>query len=163
MTETAFMSWLLRKFDSLAGTAVAATTGLAASQAQAFSAAYLQRLGGHLDEAKLTLEKMRSGDYLGQVAADMQAAMVTAAERRVEELRQAYDAIAGADPLWRPLTLLRDADPAIAKATFAVFQPALPLDSASLISALAGMVLGWLLYDLATAPLHWIGPRRRRA
>jgi hypothetical protein len=113
-----------------------------------------------LDEARLTLEKMRAGEYLGRLAGDVQAALVTAAEQRVNDLSHAYDAIAGADPLWRPLALLRDADPTIAKTTFAAFQPALPLDSASLISALIGMVLGWLLYNLATAPLRLFGARR---
>lgn len=152
------MSWLLRKIDSLAGTCVAAASGLAASQAQAFSAAYLQRLGGHIDEARLTLEKIRAGDYAGPLPVDMQAALVSAAERRVGDLARAYDAIMSADPLWRPFTLLRDMDTAIAKAALASFQPALPLDTASLVSALAGMVLGWLAYGLVTAPLHW---RRR--
>ncbi len=156
------MSWLLRKFDSLAGTCVAATAGLAASQAQAFSAAYLQRLGGHIDEARLTLEKIRAGDYAGPLPLDMQAALVSAAERRVGELSRAYDAIMTADPLWRPLALLRDIDGAIAKAAWVNFQPALPLDTASLISALVGMALGWLVYGIATAPLHW-GRRRVRA
>ncbi|MFN4283881.1 MAG: DUF2937 family protein [Alphaproteobacteria bacterium] len=149
------MPWLLRKIDSLAGTIVAAAAGLATSQAQAFSAAYLQRLGGHVDEARLTLEKMRANDYAGPLPVDMQAALVSAAERRVEALARAYDAILGADPLWRPLALLRDVDKSIAEAALANFQPSLPLDTASLISALAGMVLGWLAYGLVTAPLRW--------
>lgn len=155
------MSWLLRKIDSLIGTAVAATTGLAASQAQAFSAAYLQRLGGHIDEARLTLEKIRASDYAGPLPVDVQAALVSATERRIDQLAHAYDAIMAADPLWRPLVLIRDADLTIAKAAFANFQPALPLDSASLISALVGMALGWLAYDLVTGPLRWLRPRRR--
>ncbi len=155
------MSWLLRKIDSLAGTAVAATAGLAASQAQAFSAAYLQRLGGHVDEARLTLEKIRAGDYAGPLPVDTQAALVAAAERRLNDLARAYDAVASADPLWRPLALLRDIDKTIAQAAFENFQPALPLDVASLISALVGMALGWLIYDLVTAPLRWLRPKRR--
>jgi len=155
------MSWLLRKINSLAGTIVAATAGLAASQAQAFSAAYLQRLGGHIDEARLTLEKIRAGDYAGALPAETQVALVSAAGRRIDELARAYDAIMSADPLWRPVALLRDMDNAIARAAFANFQPALPLDMASLISALAGMVLGWLAYDLISAPLRWLRPRRQ--
>lgn len=157
------MSWLLRKIDSLAGTCVAAAAGLAASQAQAFSAAYLQRLGGHIDEARLTLEKIRGGDYAGPLPVDMQSALVSAAERRVGELSRAYDALTAADPLWRPLALLRDMDVTIAKAALANFQPALPLDTASLVSALTGMALGWLLYGLVTAPLRWHGRRHARA
>lgn len=157
------MSWLLRKIDSLAGTCVAATAGLAASQAQAFSAAYLQRLGGHIDEARLTLEKIRAGDYAGPLPVDMQAALVSAAERRVAELSRAYDAIMTADPLWRPLALLRDIDSAIAKAAWTNFQPALPLDTASLVSAVVGMALGWLVYGLVTAPLRWSRRRHVRA
>jgi hypothetical protein len=154
------MPWLLRKIDSLIGTVIAATAGLATSQAQAFSAAYLQRLGGHIDEARQTLEKIRASDYAGALSVDVQAALASAAERRLNELARSYDAIMAADPLWRPLTLIRDADLTIAQAAFANFQPALPLDSASLISALVGMVLGWLVYGLVTAPLHL---RRRRA
>lgn len=156
------MSWLLRKIDSLVGTAVAATTGLAASQAQAFSAAYLQRLGGHLDEARLTLQRMQAGEYVASAGQDMKAALIAAAQSRVDDLTRAYDAIAHADPLWRPIALMRDMDSAIARATWDNFQPALPLDAPSLICALVGMVLGWLAYDLLTAPLRLLRRRRRR-
>jgi hypothetical protein len=81
--------------------------------------------------------------------------------RRVADLASAYDAIASADIFTRPFALLANLDRNIAEATLTGFTPALPLDSASLAYALTGMVLGWLLYDLATLPLRLMAGGRR--
>lgn len=153
------MRWLLSAFDRLIGTAIGAVAGVSASQTQAFIHAYLQRLGGHLDEARASYLKLRAGEFLPGADALSQQRIAEAFSRRVEELSQAYNAIANADALARPLRFASHLDRAIAEATFSNFTPALPLDSASLIYALAGMVLGLLVYELIKLPLR---PFRRR-
>ena len=56
------MRWLLSLFDRLIGTTIGAIAGVSASQTQAFIHAYLQRLGGHLDEARASYLKLRAGN-----------------------------------------------------------------------------------------------------
>ncbi len=153
------MRWLLSACDRLIGTAIGAVAGVSASQTQAFIHAYLQRLGGHLDEARASYLKLRAGEFLPGADALSQQRMAEAFSRRVEELSQAYNAIANADALVQPLRFARHMDRTIAEATFSHFTPALPLDSASLIYALAGMVLGLLIYEIIKLPLR---PFRRR-
>lgn len=148
------MRWLLSVFDRLIGTAIGAVAAVSASQTQAFIHAYLQRLGGHLDEARASYLKLRAGEFLPGADALSQQRMAEAFSRRVEELSQAYNAIANADAFARPLRFATHMDRSIAQATFTNFTPALPLDSASLIYALVGMVLGLLIYEIVKLPLR---------
>ncbi|SLN38522.1 DUF2937 family protein [Oceanibacterium hippocampi] len=155
------MRWLLRKFDALLGTFVAALFGIATSQAQAFVDAYLQRLGGHLDEARLAYAR----DKLIWVEAKLELAAQTrlaeAAEARIAGLAEALARIEDAPPLIQPLYLARHMDRDIALAAANHFQPALPLDLESLVYGAAGIVLGWLVYSLVTAPIRLLGRPRR--
>lgn len=154
--------WLLGTCDRLIGTVFAACTGVAASQMQAFIAAYLQRLGGHLDEARRSLAKMQAGEFLPGADAASQERLVTAFARRVDELLTAHNAIASSDIFSRPIAFFAHMDRTIADATLMAFTPALPLDSASIVYALVGMVLGWMLYELVKLPLRLLTGRRRR-
>ena len=153
--------WLVRMFDRLIGTVIATVSGLAASQTQAFIAAYLQRLGGHLDEARRSLARLQSGELLPGLDPASQDRMINAFARRVDELDSAYRAVANADTFRRPLEFARHLDRDIAEAAFAVFTPALPLDTASAVYVLVGIVLGWLLWELVKLPVRLlVRPRR---
>ena len=154
------MTWLLGTLDRLIGTVIAACMGLAASQTQAFIAAYLQRLGGHLDEARRSLDKLQGGELLPGVDAASREPLVAAFTRRADELTAVYNAIAGADVFTRPVAFFTHMDRTIAEATLSAFTPALPLDSASVTYALIGMVLGWLLYGLLKLPFRLLVRRR---
>ena len=55
------MGWIRKKLDSLAGTVIAVVAGLTSLQLPAFIHAYMQRLGGHLDEARLGLAGLKVG------------------------------------------------------------------------------------------------------
>jgi hypothetical protein len=54
-------------------------------------------------------------------------------------------------------------DRAIAEATLTNFNPSLPLDSASLVYSLIGIMLGWLIYELIKLPFAVLGRRHRTA
>ena len=138
------MGWTLRKIDSLIGTVIAACSGLAASQAQAFIHQYLQRLGGHLDEATLMQQRFASSAK--------NEALVKAATERIQELSQSHDAITSADVLSRPFVFARHMDMDITLATSQSFTPSLPLEAQSLAYGLIGIVAGWLVYELVKAP-----------
>lgn len=155
------MNWLLGRLDRLIGTVIGAFGGLAASQTQAYIQAYLQRLGGHIDEARATYQKLQSGGFLPGADGPAQERMAAAFGRRVEDLTQAYNAIANAEVFERPWQFVTHMDRAIAEAALTNFTPALPLDTASLVFALTGVVLGWLLYEMVKLPLRLVIGQRR--
>lgn len=149
------MTWIGRKLDSLIGAAFAAVGGLSCSQFQAFIHQYLQRLGGHLDEARNTAAGM-NGFALDDAA---RQAIRAAAEVRVAELQVAMDAIGRADALNQPIAFARHVDWQIAKRALTEFHPAIPIDTVSLIYAAVGFVAGLLIYDFVKLPF---GRRRQR-
>lgn len=155
------MNWLLGRLDRLIGTVIGAFSGLAASQTQAYIQAYLQRLGGHIDEARATYQKLQTGEFLPGTDGPAQERIAAAFGRRADDLTQAYSAIANADVFERPWQFIAHMDRAIAEATLTSFTPALPLDTASLVFALAGVVLGWLLYEVVKFPLRLVTGQRR--
>lgn len=146
------MSWLLRKLDSLGGAVFAAALGGAASQAQAFTDAYLQRLGGRLDEAAMVLNQARDGSLLPDASAATRDQLAADFAARVEHLAALRDALLDVTPLWRPFALIGRMDPAIAAGTLDAFVPALPLTMATGVHVLAGLLLGLLLWETCKAP-----------
>ena len=159
--EIAQVNWLLGRLDRLIGTVIGAFSGLGASQTQAYIQAYLQRLGGHIDEARSTYQKLQTGEFLPGIEGPAQERMAAAFGRRLDDLTEAYSAIASADIFERPWQFAMHMDRAIAEATLTNFTPALPLDTASLVFALAGVVLGWLLYEMVKLPLRMVTGQRR--
>jgi hypothetical protein len=144
------MAWLLRKIDTLVAAVLAALCGTGLSQAQAFAQQYLQRLGGHRDEAERAWHVVQNS--IGPDADATGQRVVAEAQARFQDLAQAYDAIHDSAPLLKPMALIRHIDPDIASRALTDFQPALPLDAASLTYAIAGMLLALLLYDLVKWP-----------
>lgn len=154
------MTWLARKFDSLMSAVFAAVCALAASQFLAFVQQYRQRLGGHLDEAVRMRERVVSGETARGLTAQAREQLADDLGFRVEFLLTADVGLREASFLTRPFVFLGSFDREIALATLAEFQPALPLDTGSLIYAGCGLLLGWLLWELVKLPVR---PLRRAA
>jgi hypothetical protein len=147
------MRWVLKKIDSLFGTFVAAISGLLASQILAFIHAYLQRLGGHLDEARRAQHKLFN-DQLSPVINDepLRARIAELAQARIDALESAYQAIEQAVVFVKPFVFFSQFDRDIAVATAKAFHPAIPFDIPSLAFGAVGIVLGWLLWELIKSP-----------
>jgi DUF2937 family protein len=144
------MRWALHKIDSLVGTIIAAIAGLLASQVIAFINAYLQRLGGHLDEARLGL---LSKNVAAAISDETLRAQITAhMQERIDTLETAQQAIEPAGVFTRPFVFFQHVDQDIALATAQAFHPALPIEVQSLIFGGAGIVLGWIVWELVKAP-----------
>ncbi len=141
------MKWLGRKLDSLVSTLFAASFALAASQLLEFIQQYRQRLGGHLAEAQIAFRQTIDGDLPGLNTA-ARAALATPQQERVTELAQATSTLASAGPWELPWKFLWHLDFGVAGGTLRDYQPALPLDVVSLSYAAAGMVLGWMVWEL---------------
>lgn len=113
------------------------------SQIPAFLQQYLQRLGGHLDEARRLREQAPH--------------LLT----RVDELRMAHDSLLMAEPLAKPFVALRHLQKDIALRAFEFFQPALPLTLEGLLYAGTGLLFAVLLFNLLWLPFRSKGEARR--
>lgn len=153
------MSWLSRRLDHLGSAAFGAVGGLGLSQAPAFVQAYLQRLGGHIDEARRTVEGMQSGALLPWL--DDAARSLGAAELnlRLQELEALRERLLEAPAWWRPARLLHEADWSIAQRAAEDFVPAVPLDPASLIWTVIGVITAALAWESCKIPT-WYMQRR---
>ncbi|WP_438479939.1 DUF2937 family protein [Oleiharenicola lentus] len=134
---------------------------VAFSQIPTFMQQYLQRLGGHLDEARRQLAQFenvakQSGLTLDRLIAQTNANSDAAVAKlggvmsenvtRVADLQQAHDALLNASILEKPWVFIRNLDSEIASGTWHVFQPAVPTTLEGLIYALLGMLFFITLY-----------------
>ena len=138
---------------------------LAAGQAPAFYAQYLQRLGGRLDQAVAAVERVRADAAArGETLEDYIALSLSDASTRVQirdALREAYTALTVARPLERPLVFVEHLDTGLAQATLNDFAPALPVSLEGLIYAGAGLLIGLgLLAGLETVGRGIVGRPR---
>lgn len=147
------MTWLLKKLDMLLGAGFAATVGMCASQVQSFIDQYLQRLGGHLDEATLNLERIQTGVRYQTMSETVRRELELDAAGRVDELRSSYEAISAAGLIEQPFAFFRHANDAIVTGTWADFVPAVPLDAHALIYISIGIVLALVVYEVVKLPL----------
>ena len=159
------MGWFARKIDTQIGSVAAIVGGMAFSQVLQFIAYYQQRLGGHMDEAKRQAEALA---VYARAGTDGEAARTLAetAMERYDYLHGMHAAIDSAPSLTRPFVFASHFDAGIARAALGGFEPAFPLDPASLLYAGAGLVIGWMGYELIKLPitLPWhVLARRRRA
>jgi len=131
------------------------------SQGPEFIQQYLQRLGGHLDEARRQLAQFRdvaaqSGLTLDRLIAQTSAnadtavanlgGVMSASVERVAELESAQAAIQNASIWSKPFVFLRHVDPSIAQATWDIYRPAVPTTAEGIVYALLGMFVFLSLY-----------------
>jgi hypothetical protein len=154
---------LLGAGESLLDRALCVIGAVAFSQVPEFMQQYLQRLGGHLDEARRQLLHFQqvaaqSGlsldRLIGQTTANTDPAVarlstvMTEAITRVDTLASAQAAIQDASLWSRPFVFLRHADFAIVRATWTIFKPAVPTTVEGLVYALLGMLVLIAIYHL---------------
>lgn len=136
------------------------------SQAPEFFQQYLQRLGGHLDEARRVLAGFedvarRSGmsfqQYIDLLRSQSERAVadtgatMAALQERVDSLAAAELALREASAWERPLAFFRHVDWDIARGAWAVFKPAVPVTLEGALYAGAGLVAALIVYHGAVA------------
>lgn len=143
------MHWIAARLSVLLTMLFAAITGAAMSQSVALTNAYLQRLGGHIDEAKRQLESVRAGD-IGQLVTEpaTREQLLEIFQHRVSDLEAAREAIANANVFVKPLKCLFNLDAEIAWRTISAFVPSVPLDAAGFFYGLLGFAVGWGIWSL---------------
>ena len=132
------------------------------SQAPEFMQQYLQRLGGHLDEARRQLGQFHRAaqktgitldNLIAKTAANPDPAVaklsgvMTESITRVENLQTAHEAIASAAIWERPFVFLRYLEADITRGTWRMFQPAVPTTYEGLAYALLGMLVLLAIYQ----------------
>lgn len=151
----------LRLFDSFIDRILCVFGAVLFSQGPEFMQQYLQRLGGHLDEALRQLAIFQQtaaqaglslDQFIGQTGTNPEASVarlggvMTDAVERVTMLQSAHEALLHASLWERPFVFVRHLDIAIARATGAVYQPAVPTTAEGLLYAMAGMLVFLALY-----------------
>lgn len=126
------------------------------SQVPEFMQQYLQRLGGHLDEARRQLQQFQevatsSGislkDLIHRTATNAEpavaklGAVMSDTVDRVDALAAAQAALLHASLWSRPFVFVRHLDFAIAHATWSIFKPAVPTTLEGMVYALLGVIV----------------------
>lgn len=134
------------------------------SQAPEFMQQYMQRLGGHLDEARRQLAQFEQAAaqsgltlqrFIAQTSTNSDTAVaklgsvMMRASTRVESLQSAQDALQNASLWTRPFVFIRHLDTTIAQGTWSIFKPAVPTTGEGLVYALLGMLVLISLYHFA--------------
>jgi Protein of unknown function (DUF2937) len=138
------------------------------AQAPEFMQQYLQRLGGHLAEARRQLAQFeeiakQTGKSVQELAAQYAAntdpavvsmgKVVNDAELRASTLGAAEAALRDASVWSRPFVFLRDLDWEIARGAGSVYKPAVPTTVEGLVYALVGVIVILALYHGLCVPL----------
>jgi hypothetical protein len=149
--------------DSLLDRILCVVGAVLFSQIPEFMQQYLQRLGGHLDEARRQLQifqetAAQSGltldRLINQTTANADPAVaklggvMTDAVARVDVLASAQTAMENASLWTRPFVFLRHLDFGIARGTWTIFKPAVPTTIEGLLYAALGMIILMAAY-------HW--------
>jgi hypothetical protein len=154
--------------EKLLDRALCAAGAVLFSQLPEYFQQYLQRLGGHLAEARRELELFtqaarRSGLNLDQLATDVSGQkdpavarlgrVILEAHARVDVLASSESALRNASGWTRPFVFLGHLDPAIARGTWEAFRPAVPTTAEGFAYAAAGVVAMLALYHLGVKTL----------
>ncbi len=123
-------AFALNTLDRFLAALAGAAGGLVFVQFPQFLAQYLQRLGGHIDEATLSAAKFK----IPELAA------------RAQELKTGLEAISGAPALMKLPSFLYHAQWDIAKAAWKNFTPGMTFNDAGLLYFFCGLVIALLLY-----------------
>ncbi len=172
----------LRFFDGIFDRVFAVLGAVALSQFPQFYGQYMQRLGGHLDEARRTLDQyikaaealnLTLAEYIHEHLDSGREIFISSGEvmegllERLNALEKSYLALQDAGMLNRWFVFLREVDWSIAANTWRNFVPGIPTTLEGLIYAFTGLLLGWGLYTLLKTLLHLpvraIGEMRHQA
>ena len=134
------------------------------SQAPEFMQQYLQRLEGHLDEARLVVSRFKDAAAQSGLSIDQLVAgtvqnpnpavgrlggVIREAVTRVGDLASADEALRQATIWTRPFVFVAHLDGGIAKATLAIYKPAVPTTIEGFLYAGIGVMVVMAFYHLA--------------
>jgi Protein of unknown function (DUF2937) len=177
MSWTAPLRPLFRAGEGFLDRVLCLFGAVAFCQLPEFIQQYLQRLGGHLDEARRQLaifahtasqSQLTLPQFIERTTANPDTAVsrlggvMQGALDRVTELSAAETALRNASIWEKPFVFFANLDRSIASATHAVYQPAVPTTIEGLLYAVAGMITILCVYHgVIRYPI--VAAARRRA
>lgn len=154
---------LVGVFTGIADRLLSILGAVGMAQFPQFFGQYIQRLGGHLQEARRTVYQYQQAadkldisleEYIAQhFAADnpvfkSSGEVIAELLNRVQHLEQAFNSMQQSNPFTRWFVFLQDADWEIARQTLSHYTPGLPTNLEGIIYGLSGLLLGWGVYGL---------------
>lgn len=164
-----------RLFGSLVDRVLCVAGAILFSQGPEFMQQYLQRLGGHLQEARRQLDSFHAAAAQANLpfarfvevtrtnpdpGISRLGTVMNESAERVTRLQVSHDSLLQASDWMRPFAFARHADPQIVRATAAVFRPAVPTTLEGAIYAGVGMLTLLGLYHLGLRTLLALVRRR---
>ncbi len=161
----------LKFLDGIIDRLISVVGAIAFSQFPQYYGQYMQRLGGHLAEARRSLEQyieaaealdMSLEAYIREHLESGSDVFVSSGEvvqnllERVQSLEQSYQALQDATIFNRWFIFLQEVDWSIAAGTWENFVPGVPTTVEGITYAMAGLLMAWGLYSLLKATI--IGP-----
>jgi hypothetical protein len=179
MNWTAPLRPIFRTGQTLLDRLLCVLGAVAFAQLPEFIQQYRQRLGGHLNEARRHLAEFenlathaklplpqfieRTSTNTDTTVAGLGSVMRTALDR-VDELAAAETALRTATLWQKPFVFFTHLESSVARATWEIYQPAVPTTTEGLVYAAAGMVVFLGLYHgLVRAPISTVLGRPRTA
>ena len=139
-------SYVARKADNVGAAVSALSGGLLLGQFPEFFAEYMQRLGGHIDEATRTAETYH----------------IPQAAERAQKLHQGLEALTNAHFPWRLWEFVKHVDRRIAHRTLENYIPGMTFDSEGLGYCAIGAVAGLVAYEVGKAAVSRFYRRRHQ-
>lgn len=161
-----------RIMDGLVDRIISIIGAVGLGQFPQFFSQYLQRLGGHLEEARLIITRYQEvaealdltlEEYVAQHLASGNDIFVSSGQvltgivQRFAELEESFLALQQTGPFTRWWFFLLKADPLIIRETWQHFGPGLPTTIEGLIYSLAGVFIAWGLYQGLKAVIRFCG------
>jgi len=169
---------ILSLFDGILDRIFSVIGAAAFSQIPEFMQQYIQRLGGHVDEAQHHLGLIKKAaklsghslsTYIETFLTDtdptivQQGQLIQRTIERARELAEALQAINNTSVFTKPFVFLAKIKYPIAKATLENFQPAVPITMENLIYALIGLFFALGFYQFVVKlPIRLIQKKKKR-
>ena len=123
-------NYIIDKADKLVITISGTIGGLVLAQFPQYLAQYLQRLGGHIDEANLAFSKYKLIDLAG----------------RAERLNEGFKEIVSSPALLKLPSFIKHAEWNIARETLRNYTPGMTFDKQGLYYLVVGILIGSIIY-----------------
>lgn len=146
--------WIVRWIDRI----FAVIGALVLAQAPLFIQQYTQQLSGHIAELSWQINRISSAaqgsgktvqQYIEKFATNsdvdiaQQGAMMQALISRYELFQNGFTSLNAASPLTKPFVFIHYLDYDIAKSTYHIFKPGIPMTLEGFTYAFVGLVLGY--------------------
>ena len=157
-----FMSWFYNKIAIIFNSTLAAVGGLFASQIDSFLSQYLQRLGGHLEEATSNLERILNSSVYQNMEESVRRTLELEAITRVDNLQKAYDTINGASFLTKPFKLMFVIEEKIFLGTINDYVPSFNFTPGTIFYIILTIIIIIFLLELLKKVILLLASHRRR-